>query len=100
VLFRYKLVGVVELKAQIAAHPFHKYPRNAVCYCGSGRKFKKCHGQVLPLYCEQKQEAGLIALRDWFLENMGQMNEEDYNEFCRNYFARQAQPAAAPAPQP
>jgi len=32
--------------AQSAASPWAKTPRNAPCPCGSGKKFKHCHGRV------------------------------------------------------
>jgi preprotein translocase subunit SecA len=32
--------------AQAAASPWAKTPRNAPCPCGSGKKFKHCHGRV------------------------------------------------------
>jgi preprotein translocase subunit SecA len=34
------------LAAQAAASPWAKTPRNAPCPCGSGKKFKHCHGKV------------------------------------------------------
>lgn len=27
---------------RLIANPFKKWPRNLPCFCGSGRKFKKC----------------------------------------------------------
>lgn len=88
----------IEMRTEISAHPFKKYPRNMVCYCGSEKKFKKCHGLVLPDYCHAPEEAGLKKLMDWFLSQSKSMNEGDYSEFCRNYFARQAQPTEAARP--
>ena len=32
--------------SQAAASPWAKTPRNAPCPCGSGKKFKHCHGRV------------------------------------------------------
>jgi hypothetical protein len=26
-------------------HPHGQYPVNAPCFCGSGKKYKKCHGR-------------------------------------------------------
>lgn len=37
-----------------------KYPRNAKCPCGSGRKFKKCHGAP-PTEEQKKRFATLVS---------------------------------------
>ena len=37
-------------------NPFSKYPNNLPCYCGSGKKFKKCHQATIPLTIQQSQE--------------------------------------------
>lgn len=29
-------------------NPMLRWPRNTVCFCGSGRKFKKCHMHKVP----------------------------------------------------
>jgi len=31
------------LRPNTAWNPLKKYPRNAPCFCGSGKKFKVCH---------------------------------------------------------
>lgn len=33
-----------------AINPLSKYPRNLACFCGSGKKFKKCHLYLVPKY--------------------------------------------------
>lgn len=33
-------------------NPFKKWPRNLPCFCGSGRKFKKCHDQGLATHID------------------------------------------------
>ena len=33
---------------ELGAQPLKKVARNAVCPCGSGKKFKNCHGQSGP----------------------------------------------------
>jgi preprotein translocase subunit SecA len=33
-------------RAAMAAQQWGKVPRNAVCPCGSGKKFKHCHGKT------------------------------------------------------
>lgn len=33
---------VFVLKPGFVFNPFNKWPRNLTCFCGSGRKFKKC----------------------------------------------------------
>ena len=30
-------------KSDLVPNPFNKWPRNLPCFCGSGKKFKKCH---------------------------------------------------------
>ena len=40
-------------------NPFRKYPQNLPCYCGSGKKFKKCHRDVLPV-CVKSSEVGQV----------------------------------------
>jgi preprotein translocase subunit SecA len=32
--------------AGAAADPWSKTPRNALCPCGSGKKYKHCHGKL------------------------------------------------------
>lgn len=48
-------------------NPLRKYPRNRVCFCGSGKKFKNCHvwklKQALP-----QEEAELMRE---LMEEMG-----------------------------
>jgi preprotein translocase subunit SecA len=39
-------VAVAPPPSQAAASPWAKTPRNAPCPCGSGKKFKHCHGRV------------------------------------------------------
>jgi preprotein translocase subunit SecA len=39
-------VAVAPPGTQAAASPWAKTPRNAPCPCGSGKKFKHCHGRV------------------------------------------------------
>ncbi len=34
-------------KAGYAWNPLRDFPRNEVCFCGSGKKFKKCHADRL-----------------------------------------------------
>jgi len=36
------------LKPGYVYNPLKKYPRNGPCICGSGKKFKKCHLDLLP----------------------------------------------------
>ena len=38
--------AVAVAPAQAATSPWAKTPRNALCPCGSGKKFKHCHGRV------------------------------------------------------
>jgi preprotein translocase subunit SecA len=38
--------GVAVATAAAAASPWARTPRNAACPCGSGKKFKHCHGRV------------------------------------------------------
>jgi len=33
-------------------NPFKKWPRNLQCFCGSGKKFKKCHDQELATHVD------------------------------------------------
>ncbi|MDZ4736097.1 MAG: preprotein translocase subunit SecA [Rhodospirillaceae bacterium] len=37
--------GVAAARASIAAQQWGKVPRNSLCPCGSGKKFKHCHGK-------------------------------------------------------
>jgi preprotein translocase subunit SecA len=38
--------GVAVATAAAAASPWARTPRNAACPCGSGKKFKHCHGRA------------------------------------------------------
>lgn len=37
-----------------AFNPLRDYPRNEACFCGSLKKFKKCHDGKLPMCCTVK----------------------------------------------
>ncbi|MEX1108351.1 MAG: SEC-C metal-binding domain-containing protein, partial [Dongiaceae bacterium] len=37
--------GIAAARASIAAQQWGKVPRNSLCPCGSGKKFKHCHGK-------------------------------------------------------
>jgi preprotein translocase subunit SecA len=39
-------LAVAPPASQLASSPWAKTPRNAPCPCGSGKKFKHCHGKV------------------------------------------------------
>lgn len=47
-------------------NPFKKYPHNLACYCGSGKKFKKCHANNIPETIPKVQEKEVKA----YLERM------------------------------
>ena len=38
-----------------STNPLSKYTRNLACYCGSGKKFKKCHLNTIPKYINKTQ---------------------------------------------
>ena len=38
----------IEDDADLYFNPLLDYPRNAPCICDSGKKFKKCHGPLIP----------------------------------------------------
>ena len=42
------------------AHPFNNWPANLWCFCGSGKKFKKCHAGQFPPY---------ITVNEWEILN-------------------------------
>ena len=39
---RHKKDSFLMLESGASWNPYLKYPRNKECYCGSGKKFKKC----------------------------------------------------------
>lgn len=49
----------LSLKAPTIHNPLLKYPRNTICFCRSGKKFKRCHMNQLPrtVIREQAEEA-------------------------------------------
>lgn len=54
---------------EIDPHPFKKYPRNMKCFCGSGKKFKVCHLEQIPIWCLKKDTARLKGMFDQFMAN-------------------------------
>lgn len=40
-------------------NPFRKWPSNLQCFCGSGKKFKKCHQHTLGQYCSKEEAEAL-----------------------------------------
>ncbi len=45
-------------------NPLKAYPVNALCFCDSGKKFKKCHRLRLSMYCSQKDAKILQKIID------------------------------------
>lgn len=35
--------------------PLMRYPMNAKCFCGSGKKFKKCHKDQVKMACKPEE---------------------------------------------
>ena len=54
---------------EIDPHPFRKYPRNMKCFCGSGKKFKVCHIELIPHWCLKKDTPQLKAMFTAFMDN-------------------------------
>lgn len=52
--FRLLNSSVTKLARGESWNPLRRYPRNELCYCGSGVKYKKCHWQNEPLKCKSK----------------------------------------------
>lgn len=48
-------------KEELEPHPFKGWPRNLSCFCGSGKKFKRCHEETLPAKCPKKFSEVLAA---------------------------------------
>ena len=45
--------GEVEDKTQIGPEKWENTPRNAPCPCGSGKRYKQCHGKLEPAHDEE-----------------------------------------------
>lgn len=44
-----------KLRPGVVYNPFGSWPPNLWCFCGSGRKFKKCHDGRIPVGCSEHQ---------------------------------------------
>jgi len=77
---------VAKMDAEIQGHPFHGYPRNAPCFCGSGKKYKKCHFLEIPAYCLNKDYKNLKAYFDMMIQKLETLNHEQFNEYCRSLY--------------
>ncbi|WP_420843701.1 SEC-C metal-binding domain-containing protein [Idiomarina tyrosinivorans] len=38
---------LISMLDEIDLTPSENLPRNAPCHCGSGRRFKECHGKIV-----------------------------------------------------
>lgn len=54
---------------EVEPHPARKYPRNWPCFCGSGKKFKKCHLEQVPHWILKNEAPRVKAMIDAFKEN-------------------------------
>ena len=63
-------------KDEVEAHPFLKYPRNMPCFCGSGKKFKKCHLKEIPQVVFKHQAPQLKALLNQYLDTFKDTPQE------------------------
>lgn len=64
----YKLPPGFNPPAKRVLHPFNRYPRNAKCFCGSEKKFKKCHKDTFPMYVLEHDYPRLKKLFDLYEE--------------------------------
>lgn len=61
-LSRRRLKAYYRPQKDEAFNPLRKYPRNSLCFCGSGIKFKKCHWIETPLFVKKKHFKDLNQL--------------------------------------
>lgn len=58
-------------RSEVEPHPFRKFPRNWPCFCGSGKKFKKCHMDEVPQWIMKNQAPQVKAMFKQYMAAFG-----------------------------
>ncbi len=57
-------------------NPFKKYPLNLHCYCGSGKKFKKCHANAIQQCVKSSDVKQIKAYVDKMIAYVSELKSE------------------------